>query len=252
MHLLETDTLQHAYGSTDARGVRGVRLCGRLRGAHGGSGAQGELLDRITFIVTSDHGFTSFTHLIAPNVALAEKGLLTVTDGHAKGSVWFLPEGGETSLYIHDDAKRTAIVAEMKEYFASVPGVSGIYTNEEAQKLGIPALGTTDQAPDLYLTAKPGYAFVGGTEGPIERDVTPARGGHGYLNTEPDMQALFIASGAHIRKGVDLGAIDNLRVAPTIAKILGVELPAAKEPPLTEALQYRIRTAYGVWTLAVG
>ena len=57
------------------------------------------------------------------------------------------------------------------------------------------------------------------------------------MNTDPDMQALFIASGAHIRKGVDLGQITNLRVAPTIAKILGVTLPAAQQPPLTEALQ---------------
>lgn len=65
----------------------------------------------------------------------------------------------------------------------------------------------------------------------------PARGAHGYLNTEPDMQALFIASGAHVRRGVDLGAINNLRVAPTIAKILDVSLPAAAQAPLTDMLQ---------------
>jgi hypothetical protein len=51
------------------------------------------------------------------------------------------------------------------------------------------------------------------------------------------MNALFIASGAHIRPGVDLGVISNLRVAPTIARILGVSLPAAEEQPLTEAIQ---------------
>jgi predicted AlkP superfamily pyrophosphatase or phosphodiesterase len=56
------------------------------------------------------------------------------------------------------------------------------------------------------------------------------------LNTNPEMQALFIASGAHIRKGVELDHITNLQVAPTIAKILGVSLPAAQQPPLTEVL----------------
>ena len=125
----------------------------------------------------------------------------------------------------------------MKAYVENVPGVAGVYTNEEAQKFGIPALGSTDQAPDLYLAAKPGYAFVGGTEGSIVRDMTQARGAHGYLNTDSDMEALFIASGAHIRPGVDLGSITNLRVAPTIAKILGVDLPAATQKALTEALQ---------------
>jgi predicted AlkP superfamily pyrophosphatase or phosphodiesterase len=69
------------------------------------------------------------------------------------------------------------------------------------------------------------------------RDIPLGSGSHGYLNTNPDMEALFIASGAHIRPGVDLGSISNLRVAPTIAKILGVSLPAASQEPLTEALQ---------------
>jgi len=57
------------------------------------------------------------------------------------------------------------------------------------------------------------------------------------VNTNPDMEALFIASGAHIRPGVHLGTISNLRVAPTIARILGVSLPDAKEKPLADALQ---------------
>jgi hypothetical protein len=46
-----------------------------------------------------------------------------------------------------------------------------------------------------------------------------------------------VVSGSHIRAGVELGTIPNLRVAPTIAKLLGVSLPAAKQPPLDSALQ---------------
>jgi hypothetical protein len=80
-------------------------------------------------------------------------------------------------------------------------------------------------------------SHAGGMEEPIVLDMTSARGQHGSLNTEPDMEAFFIASGAHIRQGVDLGSITNLRVAPTVAKILGVSLPAAMAAPLIEALQ---------------
>jgi hypothetical protein len=46
-----------------------------------------------------------------------------------------------------------------------------------------------------------------------------------------------VASGSHIHAGIELGTIPNLRVAPTIAKLLGVSLPAAKEQPLDSALQ---------------
>ena len=51
-----------------------------------------------------------------------------------------------------------------------------------------------------------------------------------------DMRTLFIASGVAINSGVKLGVISNLRVAPTIAKVLGVQLPGATEPPPNEIL----------------
>ena len=42
------------------------------------------------------------------------------------------------------------------------------------------------------------------------------------------MQAIFIAWGAGIPKGVRLGNITNLDVAPTIAALLGLEMKQAK------------------------
>ena len=71
---------------------------------------------------------------------------------------------------------------------------------------------------------------------PVEH-TNPLHGAHGYLNTMPEMQALFVASGAAIKPRTKLGEIDNLRVAPTIATILGLSLPDAKEEPLAEILR---------------
>ena len=237
-HLLQTDTLQHQYGALSPAGYAAyadadaniARLIEAARAAG--------VLDRITFVIASDHGFTDYTHIIRPNVALVRQGLLRMQNGRYRGDVWVLPEGGEASLFIRDPSQRAALVPKLKRYFETLPGIAAAYTGDEAQKLGIPQPGTTDQAPDLYLIPKPGYAFADNSaEEPLITDVAPARGAHGYLNTDPDMQALFIASGAHIRQGVNLGAITNLRVAPTIAKILGVSLPAAQQPPLGDALQ---------------
>jgi predicted AlkP superfamily pyrophosphatase or phosphodiesterase len=236
-HLLQTDSLQHEYGALSPAAYAALAYAdsciARLIDAARAAG----LLDRITFVIASDHGFTSYSHAIRPNVALAQLGLLKLQNGSYRGDVWILPEGGEASLFIRDPAKRAALTPKLKAYFETQPGIAAVYTAEEAGKFGIPSPSATDQAPELYILAKPGYAFQDGTEAPFVKDVEPAKGAHGYLNTDPDMQALFIASGAHIRKGVDLGQITNLRVAPTIAKILGVTLPAAQQPPLTEALQ---------------
>jgi predicted AlkP superfamily pyrophosphatase or phosphodiesterase len=239
-HLLETDSLQHEYGPLTPAAYAAFAYAdsciARLVNAARAAG----LLDRITFVLASDHGFASYTHTIRPNVALVGQGLLKMRDGSYRGDAWFLPEDGIASLYIRREfnaASRAALVSKLKAYFETVPGIAGAYTNQEAQKFGIPAAGSTDQAPDLLLAAKPGYAFIAGTDGPMVQDISPARGTHGYLNTGPDMEALFIASGAHIRPGVDLGSISNLQVAPTIAKMLGISLRAAKQAPLTEALE---------------
>lgn len=236
-HLLQTDTLQHQYGALSPAAYSAFAYADSCIARLIAAAREAGVLDRITFIVASDHGFTNYTHIIRPNAALVQQGLLRMHDGSYRGSVWVQPEGGEASLYIRDAAKRAALLPKLKAYFEQLPGVAAVYTNEEAQKFGIPSSSSTDQAPDLYLTAKPSYAFMDGTEEPTEQEVTPARGAHGYLNTHPDMEALFIASGAHIRQGVDLGHITNLQVAPTIAKILGVSLPAARQQPLTNALR---------------
>jgi predicted AlkP superfamily pyrophosphatase or phosphodiesterase len=111
-----------------------------------------------------------------------------------------------------------------------------VYTNDEARSLGIPAQTDTDQAPQLYLTAAPGYAFGDETSGELLH-TNPPRGQHGYPNTMPDMQALFVASGSAIKPGITLGSVSNLQVAPTIAQILGVQLPDAKQPILKEILR---------------
>ena len=84
----------------------------------------------------------------------------------------------------------------------------------------------------LLLTAKTGYAFSGATGGPVTAAVPQQKGGHGYPATDPDMDALFIASGYGVRKGGNMGTIPNIDVAPSIAKLLGVGLPTAKGKPL--------------------
>lgn len=236
-HLLQTDTLQHKYGTLTPAAYAAYAYADACLARLIDAARTAGLLDRITFIVASDHGFANYTHVIHPNAALVQMGLLRKKNGDYAGDVWFLPEGGETSLYINNPSLRSTLVPKLKNYFAKAPGVAGAYTNAEAQAFGIAARQATRQGPDLYVVAKPDYAFMGGTDEPLVEDITPARGSHGYLNSDPDMQALFIAYGAHIKHGVDLGPITNLSVAPTIAKLLGVSLPAAKQSPLLQMLQ---------------
>ena len=81
--------------------------------------------------------------------------------------------------------------------------------------------------------------FANESAGEYVTQVT-AGGTHGYLNTDPKMQAIFIASGADVPKGVRLDSISNLDIAPTIAALLGLEMKHAKghaiEPMLNRSV----------------
>jgi predicted AlkP superfamily pyrophosphatase or phosphodiesterase len=235
-HLLQTDSIQHEYGPLTAAAYEAYASADHCLQRVVDAARTAGILDRTTFFILSDHGFATSTHTISPNVALVEQGLLHKQNGSYKGSVWMKAEGGSAFLYLRDKSRRAELLPKLKAYFAGIPGVDHVYTNEEARALGIPAEDKTDQAPQLYLTAAAGYAFDDETTGQLEQTSLP-RGQHGYLNTMPDMQALFVASGAAVKSGVVLDSVSNLQVAPTIAKILDLQLPEAKRAPLNAILR---------------
>jgi predicted AlkP superfamily pyrophosphatase or phosphodiesterase len=236
LHLLQTDSIQHGYAPLTPAAYAAYAYADYCLERVINAVHKAGIADRTTFLIVSDHGFTTYTHTISPNIALANLGLLHKQGKNLIGDVWVKAEGGAAELYIRDASHRKELTPKLKAYFAKLPGIEHIYTNDEARALGIPAEDKTDQAPQLYLTAAADYAFSDNTEGEVTR-TNPPLGQHGYLNTMPDMQALFVASGAAIKPGLKLGSIPNLRVAPTVAKILGLNLPDATKEPLNEILR---------------
>jgi hypothetical protein len=68
-------------------------------------------------------------------------------------------------------------------------------------------------------------------EAPPER----YRGSHGHLPTHPQMLTAFVAAGPGIPEGRRIAEASQLDVAPTVAALLGLALPAAERPPLWSA-----------------
>jgi hypothetical protein len=141
-------------------------------------------------------------------------------------------------VYVLDDERRTEITAKLRKAFAEVEGVDAVLGPAEYTKLGQPTPKDDPRAPDLWLSAKSGYSFTDSESG--EDVVAPRenRGGtHGYLPDQPDMLGTLVISGYGVRPGTSLGKISNLDVAPTIARLLGIELPTADGHALTKALK---------------
>jgi hypothetical protein len=153
-------------------------------------------------------------------VALAAAGL--------EESVYVLAEGG--SAYLYFDSKQSAQLSpKVVKTLDGIEGIDKIIGPNGFGALGLPQPDREPQMYQLLLTAKDGYSFSGAAGGPVTSEVLQQAGSHGYLAADPEMDAIFIASGYGVRAGDQLGRIANIDVAPTIAKLLGVPLPTAKE-----------------------
>ena len=98
------------------------------------------------------------------------------------------------------------------------------------RKSDIPArldYGRNPRVPDYFCLAETGWIVA--SKDPGDKMLMAD---HGYDNREPEMRATFIAAGPDFRRGVRIGAFDNLDVYPLLARILGVA-PRANEGDAT-------------------
>jgi predicted AlkP superfamily pyrophosphatase or phosphodiesterase len=223
VHFLSLDSTHHQYGPGTLAATAAIAFLdscvAQVTEAIRAAGMAG----RATVIVVSDHGFKKFTRQVRPTVALAAAGL-------AK-SVYVLAEGG--SAYVYFDSTQSAqLSAKVVKALDGIEGIDRIIGPEGFGALGLPQLDREPQMYQLLLTAKDGYSFSGAAGGPVTSEVLQQAGSHGYLASDPDMDAIFIASGYGVRPGAHLDRIANIDVASTIAKLLGVALPGAKGKPI--------------------
>ncbi|MDO8377670.1 ectonucleotide pyrophosphatase/phosphodiesterase [Phenylobacterium sp.] len=84
--------------------------------------------------------------------------------------------------------------------------------------------GTHRRIPPIFCLAQTGWEIT--TRAAVAK--TPIEGGaHGYDPQEPEMAAVFVAQGPHIRRGVRLPTVDNVDVYPFVARLLGVRPEAS-------------------------
>jgi predicted AlkP superfamily pyrophosphatase or phosphodiesterase len=227
-HLLTLDSTHHAYGpgTTAAKVAIGfldscvTRVVDAIK--NGGTS------DRTTILVVSDHGFKAVTHQIHADAALASAGL--------KEGVQIVPEGGTAMVYF-DKAHRDQLLHQVTQLMAKVEGVVRVAGKADFGALHLPDPTKDAQAPDLVLVAKSGYSFSGGATGPVNVTTPQTTGSHGYLNDDPELDAIFIASGYGIRAGASLDRVRNLDVAPTIASLLGLKFGAIEGRTIKEVLK---------------
>jgi predicted AlkP superfamily pyrophosphatase or phosphodiesterase len=236
-HLLNTDSSHHRYGPRTLGGNSALALADARLGDLLKSVEKAGLRDRATILVTSDHGFKAVKNHIAPNALLRAEGLLKTDGGNVSGDAWVVPEGGTAMVYVLNPALKSALLPKLREMLAKMEGVDRVIGPQEFASLGLPSPEKDRRMADLVLSAKDGYAFVGAHEGEAVRPLAEQTGSHGYLASDPEMHAIFVAWGYGIRRGARLDTVRTIDVAPTIAHLLGLEMPDTEGQPLTGILR---------------
>jgi arylsulfatase A-like enzyme len=191
--------------------------------------ADAGLADRSVIIVTGDHGFEDVAQMVHPNVILAKAGLRGCP---AVGEGWRATvhvSGGSAAILVNPSGDTAATVAAEAALRAEAGDRYTVLTRRELDALG----AMTDAA--LAIEAAPGLVVGGACRGALVR---PASGGqHGYLPSRPRMATGFIAAGAGVRAGVTLERVRLIDVAPTAARLLGIEAPPVEGRVLGEILE---------------
>jgi predicted AlkP superfamily pyrophosphatase or phosphodiesterase len=229
-HLLTTDSMQHQYGARTLGAQTALVLADARVGQIVDAVRRAGILDTTTFVVVSDHGFKTFKRRIRANVILKAHGL--------GDQAWAVAEGGTANIYVTGGADKAKTIADVKTAFTGVEGVSAVLTPAEFPQYGYPSPDVLPRMSEVVVAAQDGFAFDGATSGEAVEDVAAGSspGAHGYLNTDPDMRAIFVASGAGVKRSAALGVIRNLDVAPTIAAWLGIAMPNIEGHALTAIL----------------
>lgn len=238
IHLVEVDHVQHKHGPRSPEAYWSVSYADdRVRDIVEAAEAS-PFAGNVTYIVASDHGFFPIEKDIRINVRLAQLGLATLEGTNVVSrAAWSVSQGGGCMVYILDDARRPELLARLKTELAAVEGVAEVVPEARFAELGLSRPAEDPRAPDLWLSARSGYSFTDthtGDEVVVPRDTRA--GTHGYLPDQPDLYGTLVISGAGIARGVKLGKVASIDVAPTMARLLGVELPDTDGRVLTDAL----------------
>lgn len=192
------DKRSHEQGYDSPEKVAAIRevdaAVGQLRDGLAAMGTSANL------VIVADHGMAAVPpgHELAPADVLRDASLARIV------------VGGPTLQIYPAPGREAAVAAQV------------LRPQSHARcwrKADIPVrlhYGRNPRIAPFYCLAESGWRYT--TEPPL----TFAKGDHGYDNADPEMLALFIATGPAFRSGQRPGKFDNVNIYPLLRKLIGL------------------------------
>ena len=235
IHLSSLDEVEHEHGPLSPEADRTLdaidAMVARL------AAAAREADPSTVVLVVSDHGFVRLTHHVNLRIPFLKAGLIQMsTEANPdersivgwKAMPWF--SGGMAAIMLHDPNDEAAAkqAGELLHKLAADPknGIAAVLDRAEMRRRG----GFPDAA--FVAVFQSGYYAGDEERGTLVTPIAGSKGGHGFSPEFPEMRSSFFLAGPGIAAHRDLGQIDMLQIAPTVAAILNVPLPTATATPL--------------------
>ena len=229
LHLLALDHLEHETGLYSAEDLGALE---RLDAAIGKLRATAERVfgGRVIFAVVSDHGFVNVEKQVNFGPAFVQAGLITL-DAKEEVTDWkaFPWVTGGSAAIVLKDPEDERVAAQVRGVLAKLAGdlangpSNGIDRVLEADDLH--ARGGYPTA-SFFVGLKPGFKTGTSLTGTMVQTVKKG-GAHGALNDLPELRSSFFVVGPAVAAGKDLGVIDMRSIAPTLAGLVGLQMPTA-------------------------
>ncbi len=244
MHLLNLDRKRHYFGVQSREAQTALRLMDDRLGTIISAVKSGGMLARTAFVVFGDHGHIDSRFRINANLALFRAGLLQIHGetrpgkrrfkGRFEWNAWIKACDGCAQVYLRDrtDRQSRERLLEVLSSLEERGGIAHVFGRDEIDKLHL------GHRIDYVLEAKPGYYFTNRLFGNIMEPTDDRHlASHGYLPAQEGYVPLFLAAGAGIRRGLEMSSIRMIDFAPTLAALLGLEMPTAEGRILRELLE---------------
>jgi len=185
----------------------------------------------INVVIVSDHGFALISKDINLVGAFIQAGLIKVDTAAGKVLSWdAVPwmAGGSSAIVLArpDDAALRAKVEGLLDALKANPelGIDRWIKQDEIAALG-------GGGAQYFLNFKPGFQSGRDPAAPM---VSPSKskGMHGYFPELDLMRSSLIAVGPDVKVKGALGELDMRDIAPSIARVLGVEAPNPGRKPV--------------------
>lgn len=234
IHLSSLDESEHLFGPFSQEANHTLEAVDEMVGQLIAAAMRNDA--RTVVVIVSDHGFVKVDHALNLAIPFVQSGLIqtgrdangVITVTSWKAEPW--SASGLAAIMLHDptDSATREKVRALLASLAADPtnGIAKILEPAEIKQMG----GFPDAA--FVVAMKPGYTIGSATTGVLVSDQPSVKGTHGYLPSFPEMHSSFFVMGEGVAHGRDLGIVDMRQIAPTVAGVLGVILPSAKQPKL--------------------